>query len=89
MQSRFNLDPENKGDYSINHFHIKEHYSGLPILKNVFLKIHDIILNIKPHHNPKDGDMGADYPAWNYHMNIAGGKMDKHFVIRYLIIYQL
>lgn len=79
LESKLNLDPEKKGHYQVNEFWIDKHYENQPVLKNVFNTIKNIITGTKDHNDRNAGDMGADYPAWNYHMSIYVGKWDKPF----------
>ena len=42
--------------------------------------LNEIVEDVKANYDSNAGDMGADYPAWNYHKNYAIGKWDKPYV---------
>jgi len=80
MESKVNLDPENKGNYEINHYYIDDNYKDNDVLRYVFNRIEKIINNVKQFEDRNAGDMGADYPNCNFFYNITVGKWDKKFV---------
>ena len=83
MESKVNLDPENKGNYSVNTYYIDETYKDNDVLKSIFNRIKKIITNIKPCENRNASDPYADYPNYNFYYYIAVGKWDKSFVRKY------
>jgi hypothetical protein len=80
MESKLDLDPENKGDYGVNEYYINEHYNEFPVLLETFNKIKDAINGVKQYEDRNAGDMSADYGDSNFFYNIAVGKWDKNFV---------
>ena len=80
MESKVDLDPENKGDYMVNHYYIDDTYKDNDVLRYVFNRIDKIINNVKKCENSNAGDLSADYANYNFFYNIAVGKWDKKFV---------
>jgi hypothetical protein len=54
-----------------------DRYDGF--ISDMIKKIKDICYKTKDHFDRNAGDMGADYPGWNYHINIHIGKWDKPY----------
>ena len=78
MESPVNLVDEKLGtSYRINEFHVDRFYAGEA--HKVFTDTINIIQNTKSHVDRNAGDMGADYPGWNYHMDIEVGRWDIPF----------
>ena len=77
MEAPIDLTYKGKISYAVNQFYIDRDYTDE--LFKVFTDTKDIITGIKAHNDPNAGDMGADYPAWNYHMDIEVGRWDIPF----------
>lgn len=73
---------ENRSDYfSVNEFYIDDHWKGEA--KKLFKSIlNTIYKHVGRHYNANAGDMGADYPAWNYHIYLHVGQWDKPYVLK-------
>lgn len=69
-------DGSRRDHYTLNEFY-PDQYG--PQVRGTLKMILDTILGVKEHHNPNAGDMSADYPAWNYHMDISVGRWDRPF----------
>jgi len=80
MESKVDLDPENKGDYEVNHYYIDEIFKDNDVLRSIFNRIDKIINSVKQFEDRNAGDMGADYPDCNFYYSITVGKWDKKFV---------
>ena len=77
MEAPVDLTCNCNRSYTVNQFHIDRLYKG-ELLK-VFSDTSDIITGIKGHFDRNTGDMGADYPGWNYFMDIEVGRWDIPF----------
>lgn len=80
MESKVNLDPENKGNYSVNTYYIDETYKDNDVLRDIFNRIQKIINSVKQFEDRNAGDLNADYPNCNFFYYIAVGKWDKNFI---------
>jgi len=80
MESKVDLDPENKGDYEVNHYYIDETFKDNKVLRYVFNRIDKIINSVKQFEDRNAGDMSADYADCNFFYSITVGKWDKKFV---------
>lgn len=70
---------ESRSNYfSVNEFHIDAHWHGEA--KKLFKTIlNTIYKHIGRHYNSNAGDMGADYPSWNYHIYLYVGRWNKPY----------
>lgn len=64
-----------KGHTSVNEYYIKENWCGEA--QKMLSKIRDIAC--KGNYNRNAGDMGADYPDWNFFVHISVGSYDKPY----------
>lgn len=60
---------------SVNEFHIEGNWEGEA--QKMLLKVKEIIC--KGNYNRNAGDMGADYPDWNFFTRISIGSYDKPY----------
>lgn len=64
----------------VNEYHIDRDFEG--IAKEMLLKIQKIITGIKSCYDRNFGDMGADYPDYNYFYNISIGRWDRPYKLQ-------
>jgi hypothetical protein len=60
---------------SVNEFHIEGNWEGEA--REMLLKVKEIVC--KGNYNRNAGDMGADYPDWNFFTRITIGSYDKPY----------
>lgn len=78
VKAPHNFDLKGKSYRDVNHFHIDNSWNEADA--KILNQLLEIIQGIKSHHDSNAGDMGADYPAWNYHIDLSVGDWDKEFV---------
>lgn len=78
-------DTKKLGDYakshrytSINEFHIEGNWEGEA--REMLLKVKEIVC--KGNYDRNAGDMGADYPDWNFFTRISVGSWDRPYELK-------
>lgn len=77
VQSKEDLDPDNKGNYCVSEYYIKDYPENL---RDIFNKTFNAINGVKQYEDRNSGDMGADYGDSNFFYNVYVGKWSKDFV---------
>lgn len=66
----------------VNEYHIESQFKENHEMKDLLVKIKNLVHSVKPNYNRNANDLSADYGDMNYFLNLSIGKFDREYITK-------